>query len=237
MEVKIFDTAELTVAKMALKFSELVHKSVKGRIHVALSGGATPNQLFSLLRDEYQHSIPWEIIHFYWVDERFVPPANPESNYHWADYYLLMHVDIPVGNIHRIKGEANPSEELIRYSKEIAALVPQQDGYPRFDIIFLGMGTDGHTGSIFADQMELLTTNRFCSIGVHPQTRQRRLTFTGKLINNAEYVAFLVTGADKALAVEKVIKEKDITLPATHIQPTSGVLEWYLDRAASSKLK
>lgn len=207
----------------------------RNRVTIALSGGSTPTLLFRHLAEQYRDRIDWSKVHFFWGDERCVPPDDAESNYGTARELLLQYIAIPAGNIHRIRGEAEPAEEARRYEAEIREFVPNAGNLPAFDLVLLGMGSDGHTASIFPDQMELLEADSLCSVARHPETGQQRITLTGPVINNARQVAFLVTGAGKAEKVEEVIKKKGAwkDYPAAHIDPERGDLYWFLDAEAA----
>ena len=140
---------------------------------------------------------------------------------------LLEKIDIPSSNIHRIKGEDDPEKEALRYSEEISACTAKRDGLPLFDLIMLGLGEDGHTASIFPGHKELFNSDKICEVAVHPVTLQKRITLTGRVINNAESVTFLVTGKKKAEIVEKIIKKSSsaINFPASYIVPVYGSSE------------
>jgi 6-phosphogluconolactonase len=167
-----------------------------------------------------------------------VPPSDPESNFGIAWKLLFSQISIPEGNIHRIKGENNPESEALSYSKQIQASLIFHNGWPVFDLILLGMGDDGHTASIFPNQMELLASDQICAIAIHPESGQKRVTLTGKTINNALKVCFLVTGVSKATRISEVFSNpgKAFFLPANHIQPGSGDLAWYADESAANLL-
>lgn len=230
-----------TNEEVAKRFADsLVDKINQSEIfHWSVSGGTTPKVLFSLLAEEYADKIDWKKVHFYWGDERCVPSTDDDSNFKMTKERLFSKVDIPVENIHRIIGENDPEKEAVRHEEELMALLPKdENGLPVFDLIMLGMGGDGHTASIFPHQMELLTSNKVCEVAQHPDSGQHRVTITGKVINAAKEVAFLVTGEGKAEKIDEIFygKERSKSYPATHIQPSSGQLSWYLDSAAASML-
>jgi len=201
--------------------------------HLALSGGKTPSLLFSLLAEEYAITMPWQKIHFWWGDERMVPRDNPENNFGVVNERLLKKIEIPVGNIHRIQGEGFPEIESKRYRIEIKTFLPEVGGWPYFDLVMLGLGDDGHTASIFPDQMQLLESDQVTAIATHPLSGQKRITLTGKVINNAKRVAFLVSGESKAPIYNEIIHntENSIHYPAAHIHP-NGELHWFVDNKA-----
>ncbi|WNJ18236.1 6-phosphogluconolactonase [Pontibacter sp. G13] len=206
--------------------------------HCSVSGGSTPKLLFDLLAKEYGQLIPWERVHFWWGDERCVPPTDSDSNYGMTKSLLFDHIDIPAENIHRVLGENDPEQEAIRYSEEMTTIMPMVDGLPQYDLIMLGMGDDGHTASIFPHQMELLKAEPICAVATHPTSGQKRITLTGPSLQMAKKVAFLVTGENKQDKVASILNEPTETspYPAAHIQPLEGDLVWYLDEAAAAKI-
>ncbi|MCB0560518.1 MAG: 6-phosphogluconolactonase [Lewinellaceae bacterium] len=235
-QIHIAETAEQVAEDFAHFFADWVKD--KPMVTVALSGGSTPKVLFRLWANQYQDNIDWEKAHFFWGDERCVPPGDEESNFKMAHDLFLSKIGLPQENIHRIRGEANPEEEARRYAEDILRNVASRNGSPSFDMILLGMGDDGHTASIFPHQMELLSAEALCGVATHPVSGQQRITLTGKVLNNAREVAFLVTGQGKAQKVEEIIKGKEGSqrYPAAHIEPTHGALHWFTDQAAAAGL-
>jgi 6-phosphogluconolactonase len=207
-------------------------------ISIALSGGSTPQLLYSILGEHYSNSAPWEYVQFFWGDERCVPGDHPESNYGMAKSNFFDKITIPASNIHRIRGDEDPAKEAIRYSGEILSNIPVRYGLPSFDIILLGLGEDGHTASIFPENMDLLFSDRICEVTVHPVSFQKRITVTGKVINNSGSVIFLVTGKKKAEIVSEVIKRTSSVnkFPASYIDPGHGELRWLIDIEAGRLL-
>ena len=204
---------------------------------MVLSGGSTPKAVFQYLALNYSNQIAWEKIHIFWGDERCVAPENEESNYHMAKESLLGQVPIPAKNIFRIKGEANPSYEAERYAKVVYQHVSSQNNIPQFDFMMLGLGNDGHTASIFPGNLHLFSSDKLFEVAEHPQTKQKRITATGKLINQALTVAFLASGESKSTMVSTVLdrKEEWEKLPASLVHPENGELFWLLDDKAASK--
>ena len=222
----------------ASAFAQILSEQVNAKdesFHLALSGGSTPKLLFTLLAENYRNEIPWERVHLWWGDERCVPPDHEESNYRMTQEFLLFSINIPKRNIHRVRGEDRPEQEAIRYGEEIEAHLEHKNDLPVFDMIMLGMGSDGHTASIFPDNMALLDSSQTCAVAIHPDSGQKRVTLTGKVINQAREVAFLVTGASKKEKVQTILgnAEGARAYPAAHIQPVEGKLSWYLDEAAA----
>ncbi len=237
--VHISKTPEDLADTFAKQLIEWVNESDQDSFHLALSGGKTPSLLFSLLADKYKNDLPWDKIHFWWGDERMVPPDNPESNFGIVNELLFSKISLMPEHVHRIKGEKEPVKETLRYASEIQTFIPKLYGWPRFDLVMLGMGDDGHTASIFPAQMQLLESNETTAIAVHPESGQLRITLTGKLLNNAKRVAFLVAGASKSAIFNEIISNSDdfLPYPAAHIRPT-GELHWFVDEACQgNKLK
>jgi 6-phosphogluconolactonase len=204
-------------------------------LYIALSGGNTPQLMFEIIAKEYAKAFNWEQLHFFWVDERCISADSSESNFGNARRILFNKVSIPEENLHPIHGADDPIMEVVRYTGEILSYVPCINSFPTFDLILLGMGNDGHTASIFPGQVDLFETTAVCSISQHPQTLQKRITLTGKVINNASEIVFLVTGANKADKIKLAIAEDNAdTFPAKKIKPAQGTLTWYLDKEAAA---
>lgn len=231
-------------AELAEKVAEEIVSMINGSADrkktftIALSGGSTPELLFSLLGGKFSKSAQWNYVHFFWGDERCVSPENIESNYGMAKRKLFEKINIPDYNIHRIRGESDPEEEALRYSKEISDLIRNREGFPLFDLFLLGLGDDGHTASIFPGNLNLLSSVKNCEVAIHPITCQKRITITGKVINNADLIYFLVTGKKKALIVDEIFKKTKSSqkLPASYIVSLYGRLCWFLDEEAGSLL-
>lgn len=235
-DIKIFKTPSDLAEKLALDIVMRINDSAKkGKIlTIALSGGSTPELLFSKLGDNFSKSARWEFVHFFWVDERCVPPDNTESNYRMAYEKLFRKIDIPLCNLHRIKGERIPEKEAFGYSEEISEFTGSRRGFPVFDVLLLGVGEDGHTASIFPGNLELLASNKICEVAVHPVSGQKRITVTGKVINNAKLIYFLVTGKAKSGIISRILNDPQSSqsFPASHIASVSGTVYWYLDEEA-----
>jgi 6-phosphogluconolactonase len=240
--------SEIRVFKTPAELSEILAREIVRRIRaaadiekpysIALSGGSTPEILYTFLGDEFSDTVPWDFVQLFWGDERCVPPLSPESNYGMVKTALLDKTGPGQDNIHRINGENDPETEAKRYSELIRAKLPSRDGMPVFDLVLLGMGEDGHTASIFPGMMNLLESEKICSTANHPVTGQTRITLTGRVINNAEAVVFIVTGEKKAAVLRQVINREPGSerYPSLHINPVYGSLDWYLDREAARYL-
>lgn len=236
MEVKVYQNK----VKVAGEFSKyFVEKAQTDQpFHVALSGGSTPKIVFDVLAEEYSDKINWSNIHLYWGDERCVAPDDAESNYKMTVEHLISKINIPEENIHRIRGEENPQSEAKRYGKLLEDLLPHELGLPQFDLVILGMGDDGHTASIFPHELKLWVSPDNCEVATHPDSGQKRVSLTGRVINNAKTVAFLVTGDSKADKVKIIIdREEDyLQYPASHVSPKTKDLIWFLDGEAAEQL-
>ena len=235
----IFKSPEELANQFANLMMVWVENRTENAFHLAISGGKTPDLLFLALAKKYPDSLLWQKIHFWWVDERMVPQNDPESNFGVVQKLLFSHITIPEANIHRIKGENTPETEALSYSAQIQKNVPQKNEWPVFDLILLGMGDDGHTASIFPDQMHLLNSEHICEVATQPQSGQKRVTLTGAAICNALRVCFLVTGSNKAERLSEIWDNptKANLLPAAHIHLQNGDLEWYLDEPAAQLIK
>ena len=157
MEMLSFDCVHDALQAMTEQLAAAVRQKTDGPFHIALSGGGTAKLLFRLWAQEYVRKIAWSRLRFYWVDERCVPPDDPESNFKYADELLFQKIGIPDNHLFRIRGEEDPEQEARRYAAAVRAELPLQDGLPRFDAVVLGIGDDGHTASIFPHTPGLLT--------------------------------------------------------------------------------
>jgi 6-phosphogluconolactonase len=209
--------------------------SIGKPVHVALSGGSTPLAVFRQLVNATRKE-EWSHVHLYWGDERCVPAGDPQSNYGNTRKLFIEPVNFPDQQIHPIRGEDDPEEEAERYSRLLMEKLPVEKGFPVFDWIWLGMGEDGHTASIFPNQIELWKSDQPCVVTEHPATGQKRISITGGVINAAHRVAFLVSGRSKSSVVNEIVMKEGryLEYPAFYVAPDSGNLEWYLDMDATS---
>ena len=239
--VNIFASPHEMAENMALNMINQIERAGKSKIplNIALSGGNTPRLLFSVLAEKYSGPVDWRYVNFFWVDERCVPPDDQESNYGAAYKILLSNINIPDSCIHRIKGEEDPETEALRYSEEIKNNVPAFRNLPAFDLIILGMGDDGHTASIFPGSNDLFESDKICETTVHPESGQERITITGRVINNAGIVTFMVTGKKKSGIINKILGEDPAAkkYPAAYVTPVHGKLNWMVDADAASLYK
>lgn len=237
-DIQIFNSTDELSDYFALFIKNNLNNSVRN-FNIALSGGSTPKHIFKYLARNYNSKINWNKINFFWGDERCVPPDDPESNYKMTYENLLSKISVPKENIFRIKGESDPYEEAISYSQLIKNNLPLINDTPAFDLIMLGLGEDGHTASIFPDQMYLLRSNNICEVAIHPSSGQKRITITGKVINNAMNIVFIVTGKNKSKIVNEILNNKSEAkyYPSSFIRPLNGKLIWLLDYDAAGLLK
>jgi len=209
----------------------------KGFFTVALSGGSTPQALYQLLADVHEpfHAqAPWSRTHFFWSDERHVPPDHPDSNYRMAHEAMLSRVPVPESNIHRVPSE-NPDAAAAANEYEQTILQLTKQSVPQLDLILLGLGSDGHTASIFPGSEVLHETQRLVAAPWVEKFNTYRITMTLPLLNNGASVLFLVSSAEKAEIVKKVM-EGPKQYPAQAVQPTHGQLLWMLDKDAAAGL-
>jgi len=238
--------ADLTaLSRMAAEI--LVHQiaetlSRKEYFSIALSGGSTPKMLYSLLGDDisFKAEIPWNKIHFFWGDERHVPPEHPESNYRMARDTMLAKTGVLPGNIHRVRSEAPDAGKVAEeYEQELHKFFRLTTGQlPVFDCALQGMGTDGHTASLFPGTTALRESKRLVAANWVKQFKTHRITLTVPVLNNAELVIFLVSGKKKAEVLKKVLEgnQSPYLLPSQLIRPKHGRLLWLVDRNAASHL-
>jgi len=233
------------LARRAAQYlAEMVTEAVdaRGQARIAISGGSTPKAAFHLLADPQQRwrtAMRWADLHLYWVDERCVPPDDAESNYRMTRESLLAHVPLPAGQVHRMEGELEPEVAAARYESELRNSFRLEGAEsPRFDLMALGMGDDGHTASLFPHTAAIHEMSRLVTANHVPQKDTWRITLTWPVINHARSVFFLIAGGDKAERVHEVfIGPRDPErLPSQLIWPSSGILTLFLDKAAAALL-
>ena len=230
--------------RAALHLVELAEEAfiARGRVRIAISGGSTPKATFALLADPGQPFLtrmPWQGLEIFWVDERMVPPDNAESNYRMTRETLLDHVGMQPEQIHRIQGELEPEVAAAEYEFDLRSSFRLEGAeIPRFDVITLGMGEDGHTASLFPHTEAIHEMGRLVAANHIPQKDTWRVTLTLPVLNQAREVFFLIGGADKAAVLSEVFTgPSDVErLPSQLIWPASGILTLILDKAAAAKL-
>lgn len=247
--LEVHDTGQTLTRAAAEHVVRIAEGAVtrSGRFTIALAGGSTPKALYTLLGSpEYLPVIDWGRSHVFWGDERTVPPEHQDSNYHMAKLALLSFTSLPVDHIHRMRGEIDPQKAADEYEQKLRKFFVgrgqvEDDNdhlYPRFDLVLLGMGDDGHTASLFPNSAALGETERWVVANEVEKLKTWRITLTARAINAAAHVIFLVTGAQKAERLQEVLEgeSKPEELPAQMIQPLHGDLLWLVDRAAAAKL-
>jgi 6-phosphogluconolactonase len=230
--------------RAALHLVELSEEAVsaRGRVRIAVSGGSTPKATFALLADPahpFLHRMPWAQLELFFVDERTVPPDHPDSNYRMTKETLLDRVGLRQEQVHRMQGELEPEVAAAQYEFDLRRTFRLEGAEaPRFDIVTLGMGDDGHTASLFPHTEALHEIGRLVVANQVPQKDTWRITLTWPVINHAREVFFLIAGADKADRLKEVfLGPKDVeSLPSQLIWPASGILTLILDKAAAAEL-
>jgi 6-phosphogluconolactonase len=239
-DIVLVSDPEALAREAARRFTDLTREAVasRGRFSVALSGGSTPGLLYRLLAENpHRAQIPWEGVHLFWGDERCVPPNDPGSNYRMAEDVLISRVPLPPGNVHRVRGELEPTTAARAYERQLAEFFCGLR--TRFDLVLLGLGSDGHTASLFPDSSVLNETERLATtVQAHYEDRPaQRVTLTLPAINSAREILFLVSGRDKAAITKAVLEGPADQLPAQRILPAAGQLTWLLDVGAGATLE
>lgn len=236
MNKKIYKDQAEVADVLATKLFNLFQGRKEVKTTIALSGGSTPFVMFKVLAENYGTQINWSLIHFFWVDERCVHPENDESNYKNTVKALFSRIDIPEENIHRVHGENDQHAEVNRYAAEIDKHVEKENGLPKFDIVLLGMGDDGHTASIFPHQIELMNAKANVVAAQNPYSGQNRISLSGLVINNALQIYFLVTGSNKAKVLHEIANQENgyLDYPTSHISTNREQTTWFLDQEAAA---
>jgi 6-phosphogluconolactonase len=241
-EILVGTDIEETFRIAAGQFTALARKvsAEEGFFRAALCGGSTPRGLFQLLAAEsFAGLVPWNSTHFFWGDERNVPPGHPESNYSMARQLLLSQIPVPPANVHRIPtGDGTAIEAADLYERILREMLPIVNGLPRLDYVLLGLGANGHVASLFPNRPTLHERQRFVLADHVDEINSWRVTLTAPILNNAAQITILVIGEEKASIVEQVLEgPRDCeTTPAQLIAPVNGALTWILDSAAASRL-
>ena len=242
-DIIICDDRDALNVEAATRFVALAREAIaaRDRFMVALSGGSTPKMLFELLAtDEWRDQVDWSRTHLFWGDERFVPKDHGDSNYRMTREALISKIDIPEGNVHRVQTEGGTPDEVAQiYAATLRSVFGLgDDGIPRYDLMHLGLGDDGHTASMFPGTNAMHEAERIVVAVWVEKFQQHRITSTPPMINNAAEIQFLVSGASKKDVVPQVIRgayEPD-RLPSQTVKQHSGVLRWLLDRDAAAGL-
>jgi 6-phosphogluconolactonase len=241
-ELTIVPDAAALAEAAADAFVEAATSAVaaRGRFTVALAGGSTPRTAYELLATPPRSArVPWARTHVFFGDERGVEPGHPDSNYGMAHAALLAKVPIPAAQVHRIRGEAGDPEEAARdYARTLAEVFGTRRGeLPRFDLVLLGVGVDGHTASLFPGSPAVKEVFRpVAAVHAAAAAIPQRFTLTLPVLNAAARLVVLVAGAEKAKVVRAALGDRGAALPAAMIAPAEGRLTWILDRAAAALL-
>lgn len=243
--LRLYAAAEDLAQAAAELFVTLAASAIaaRGEFMAALSGGATPRAMhLRLAAPDFAARVDWGRVHLFWGDERCVPPDHPDSSYRMARETLLDRLSLPVDHIHRIRGEIDPVQAADEYERGLRAFFASRNrAAPRFDLIFLGMGDDGHTASLFPGTRAVREAVRWVVMVEHttpPAPLVARVTLTPAALNAAAHVAFLVSGAGKAARLREVLTTppQPDRLPAQIVRPTDGELLWLVDAPAASGL-
>ncbi len=240
-EVLVFDGLEALSLSAAERLGRMAREAVRerGRFSLALSGGHTPRRLYVLLAEGGAGELPWDRIHLFWGDERFVPPSDPASNFGMVREALLERIPIPPGNLHPVPvGLGSPAEAAASYEKELRAFFADE-GEPVFDLVLLGLGDEGHTASLFPGSPALAEREAWVAAaeaapGIIPRSR---ITLTLRGLSAARAIWFLVAGAEKAPVVRILLdgsESEAAQLPAGRVR-AAGPVAWFLDRAARGR--
>ena len=241
-EIRVCQDAAALARQTAEAFAHLAQACVaaQGRFTVALAGGSTPRAAYTLLAsDAYYTQVPWENVHVFWGDERHVPPDHADSNYRMADETLLSKVPLPAANIYRIPAEHQAQQAAEAYEATLRTFFGATAGaVPRFDLILLGMGPDGHTASLFPGTAAVRETAHLVVAPWVEKFQTYRITMTPPVLCNATHVIFAVGGADKAATLRQVLSGdyQPELYPAQTVKPTQGTLLWLVDTAAARLL-
>ena len=244
---RIFEDSAIMSRYAAAAFVAAAHEAMmeRGTFSVALSGGGTPQQFYELLATPtYADQIKWQHVHLFWGDERVVPPDADGSNFKQFKEAVIDHVPLPEENIHRVRGEFDPDTAAHDYMRQLEAYALTHESvedhlWPRFDLILLGLGRDGHTASIFPFTPITIGKPTLAVSADYDGRPAHRVTLTEGVINDARQVWFMVKGASKASIVRDVLRgRRDIDrLPGQRIRPNDGTLTFLLDEAAAGLLQ
>jgi 6-phosphogluconolactonase len=246
-EIRVLSDPQELSRAAADEFVRLAEEATRARglFSVALAGGSTPKMLYALLAtDAYHARVPWDNVHLFWGDERHVPPDHKDSNFRMTQETLLAKAPVPAANIHRVKSE-NPDARKAadEYERELRDFFTAHrllaGGLPRFDLVLLGMGPDGHTASLFPGTHAVREREHWVAAPWVDKFQTYRITLTPPVLNNAAYILFFVSGEEKAETLRIVLEgaEESDRYPSQVIHPANGTLRWLVDRAAARLLR
>lgn len=242
VKIIVLDDFHALTRKTAEEFCKKALEAIsqRGRFTVALSGGSTPKKLYTLLASEaapFRQRLQWDKIHFFWGDERCVPPSHADSNYRMVNESMLSKLPILPENVHPIlpRDDGDSAKTADDYEKMLRRFFRLSDGgFPRFDLILLGMGNDGHTASLFPGSDAIHEKERLTATVKVEKSNSDRITLTPPVLNNARLIMFLVSGASKAETLKNVLESdyQPEQLPAQIVRPTNGKVLWLVDKTA-----
>ena len=239
-DLRIFKDLEQLSRHAAELFVEQAAQAIRkrDRVLVALNGGNTPGRLFQLLAADYRDKVDWSKTHAFWGDERCVPATDPGSSYGQAKEIFLQHVTIPEDQVHRVQGELAPASAAAAYAQTLKLFAEDHLDFPRFDLVYLGMGEDGHTASLFPGSPVDVTESVIPVTANYQDRPANRVTMTPLVFNQARTVVFMATGEKKANTLAEVLSDRynPELYPAQRIDPKDGELIWLVDEDAASKL-
>lgn len=237
--IQVFETRELLARAAAQQFVSLAQAALpKEKFSVALSGGTTPRRVYELLAsDEFKNKVDWQLVHLFFGDERTVPLDHPDSNYGMARAALISRVSLPEANVHPMPGVGDPELNAKKYEGELKSFFGGA-AWPRFDLVFLGMGDDGHTASLFPGTAAVKEDKAWVVANWVERLGEFRITLTAPAIDAAMNVVVLVTGENKAERLAEVLygPREPERLPVQLIEPMKGSLVWMVDAAAAKRL-
>lgn len=239
-DLRVFPDADRLDEGAAAAVADLARRvaQAEGRFTLVLAGGGTPRPLYRRLAAAHRDEVPWPRVHVFWGDERYVPADHPESNVRMARETLLDHVPIPAKNVHPFPtGFSDPEEAAATYERSLRAFF--EGALPRFDLVLLGLGADGHVASLFPGSRALEERARLVVPVRGPKPPPLRLTLTLPALNAAARVHFIVTGGAKADALERAIAgpRDPLAFPAHAVQPSGGAVTWWADREAAARIQ
>jgi 6-phosphogluconolactonase len=220
----------------AKRVVDVINKYIEkeGRCTLVLSGGNTPKQLYDNIVKDYADKVDWDSVYFFWGDERCVPPDDEESNYVMVYYHLLTGLKIGFRNVFRIKGEDPPGLAAQNYDMLLRKFF--LDSLPAFDLVLLGVGTDGHTASLFPGSKALNVIDKLAEAEYYEKYETWRVTLTLPVINNAQNIFFLAEGNSKSEIIKEIFTNENLNLPAQMVKPVNGKLTWFIDKEAGKLL-
>ena len=237
-EVRIYPDVELLSHEAAKEMVYLVNTiaAEKGSFTIALSGGRTPAVLYQLIAGNYSSRIPWDKVHIFWGDERYVPAGHTDSNFAMASKTLISHISIPTQNIHPVPTELKPIEKAAEAYEQMFKNFFKESPFPCLDLILLGVGEDGHTASLFPGDSAIREMHRLVMPVIAPANYppRNRITLTLPVINSADNVFFIAAGSEKGKVIRSILEDREAAgrlYPAAMVQP-KGRIVWFLDNKA-----